>query len=767
MRRRHARALGFIGLMSVLLATLITSGHARISTDIFDLLPEAHRDMLANMAMDQSRRSFFNEVTAVLVAPDRQRGQLVGAVAVLRKSLSDAPLAIRHPGSQASLLQSAYLENRFEWLTPQDRIALQTDSLEALRLNLAVNLARPGNFNTADPAGFTAHFIAGLPAPGKDWTLLDGIPARNINGDIFVVLNTRLASSPLQPDVQTSVANAFASARNQVAAVCGDCRLHWTGAIRYSQATRLAAERDITLLSTVASLGILLLFVFMFRALRPLALATGTLLAAVLAGLTIGFVVFGELHVLTLVFGTTLLGLCIDYVLHFTVHRWAHAAETADESMHAVRTGLLLGLATSVTAFLFLLLAGFPALSQLAVFSISGLLTTWILVNLLRDVIAPGHADNVVSRLATAGFALPTRARLALLAIIAVAALFGSTQVRVVDDVRGLQYASAEIIEDNQVIRDVTRGLPGDTGSAVFHLVRAPDLETALQREGRLFAALDDNSAFGLSRFILPRSVRKENIASHAPLFAHEGRELRELLAAFGFKQGMADALISSYEKDAASIPGSSSLLEASAFASLRPLYVFDGKAAALVARLPEDAAIPPDMPWVQAVNPLAEVEATFSAIRMRGTYAVAAAWLLMLGALSSRYGLRGGLRVLAPAVFGAGTALGLLGLAGLPLNIFSLVALILVLGIGADYALFLREANANLPSARIATAMAAATSLLSFGLLTFSSLPALQAFGFTVGTGVVAAFLAAPLAVRFEFRHQNNQRQENLDRAA
>lgn len=751
----------------MLLVTLFMTGRAQISTDIFDLLPEDRRDVLANMAMDQSRRAFFNDVTAVLVAPEQQRDELAASLALLRESLAAAPLKLHDSGSHASQLQSAYLDNPHEWLTHEDRQALQADADEAFRLNLGINLARPGNFNARDPAGFVAHYIAALPAPGKDWTLLDGMPARIIDAEAHVVLSARLSASPLEPGVQIAVAGAFAAAEERIMATCADCRLHWTGAVRYSQATRSAAERDIALLSSVGLSGILLLFILTFRTLRPLALATGTLLAAVLAGLTAGFLVFGSLHVLTLVFGTTLLGLCIDYVLHFTVHRWVHASQNGAESMHAVRPGLMLGLATSVTAFLFLLFAGFPALSQLAVFSVAGLLTTWILVNLLRDVAAPRHEDNVVARLAATRTAVSNRARLILLAVAGIAAVFGSTQLRVVDDVRGLQATPADVIEDNRVIRGAMQGMPGDTGSSNFHLVRAPDLETALQREQQLFASLEDASAFGLSRFILPQSTRAENVASHAPLFERNARELRLSLAAFGFKPELAEASAATYENTTRNIAASNELLELPAFATLRPLYVNDGNETALVARLPANVEIPAGMPWVQEVEPLAKIEATFAAIRVRGSYAVAAAWLLMLGVLSYRYGLRGGLRVLAPAVFGAGTALGMLGLAGLPLNIFSLVALILVLGIGADYALFLREANANLASARLATTMAAATSLLSFGMLTFSSLPALQAFGFATATGVLAAFLAAPLAVRSEVRQQEHQRREALDRAA
>ena len=42
-------------------------------------------------------------------------------------------------------------------------------------------------------------------------------------------------------------------------------------------------------------------------------------LLSLLAG-SLGLFVFGELHVMTLVFGSTLIGVCIDYPIHFFNH---------------------------------------------------------------------------------------------------------------------------------------------------------------------------------------------------------------------------------------------------------------------------------------------------------------------------------------------------------------------------------------------------------------------------------------------------------------
>jgi predicted exporter len=81
---------------------------------------------------------------------------------------------------------------------------------------------------------------------------------------------------------------------------------------------------------------------------------------------------------------------------------------------------------------------------------------------------------------------------------------------------------------------------------------------------------------------------------------------------------------------------------------------------------------------------------------------------------------------------------LSLSGLAalGIPITLFHIMALFLVLGLSMDYVIFAAEMTDNSVATLTAIVLAATTSLLSFGLLVFSSLPAVSAFGITVIIG-------------------------------
>ena len=75
-------------------------------------------------------------------------------------------------------------------------------------------------------------------------------------------------------------------------------------------------------------------------------------------------------------------------------------------------------------------------------------------------------------------------------------------------------------------------------------------------------------------------------------------------------------------------------------------------------------------------------------------------------------------------------------------------MALILVLGIGIDFTLFLAEASGDLQSTMFAISLSALTTMLSFGLLSLSSTYAVHSFGITVLLGIAIAYLLSPLVI-------------------
>jgi predicted exporter len=88
-------------------------------------------------------------------------------------------------------------------------------------------------------------------------------------------------------------------------------------------------------------------------------------------------------------------------------------------------------------------------------------------------------------------------------------------------------------------------------------------------------------------------------------------------------------------------------------------------------------------------------------------------------------------------------------GYVGEPVTLFAVGGWTLALGIGVNYAIFLREGIDRAGATTIAVLLSGSTTLLAFGLLSASSVPALRQFGFALATAIAASVLLAPLALR------------------
>ena len=157
-------------------------------------------------------------------------------------------------------------------------------------------------------------------------------------------------------------------------------------------------------------------------------------------------------------------------------------------------------------------------------------------------------------------------------------------------------------------------------------------------------------------------------------------------------------------------------------------------------------------------IDPTGDFSSLLAKYRHRAVWLIGVSTILILVPLWWRYGARGALIVIAPAVAAVVLAPALIALAGQAISFFHVMALTIVLSIGVDFAIFCAEGSEGRRlSASLAVVLAAMTTLLSFGILAFSQVLAVHSFGLTLLLGVLIAFLLAPVAlqVRPIRRHQ------------
>jgi len=147
-------------------------------------------------------------------------------------------------------------------------------------------------------------------------------------------------------------------------------------------------------------------------------------------------------------------------------------------------------------------------------------------------------------------------------------------------------------------------------------------------------------------------------------------------------------------------------------------------------------------VPGVRYVDQVADISHVLGEYRRIASWVMLVVVTVMLACLLVFYRNAAAVRTALPAVVGLALTLATLGLMHEPVNLFHVLSLLLVLGLGVDYAIILREGRNT--HAVLAVFLSMTTTLISFGLLGFSSVPFVRSIGITVALGVAYTFLIA-----------------------
>jgi predicted exporter len=640
---------------------------------------------------------------------------------------------------------------------------LSDDGLAAAAAHLRLELARPSgaaikHIAAEDPLLLFPERMRELGAgqPGA-LQVMDGRFVTADGNAAVLLVTTR--HGPFEGAHQLALHEEIEASVAELAAVRG-ATIERSALHRFAVTSERAIRRDVQLLSTISALGVMALLLLAYRSLRALLLAAAPIGAAMLVASTVTLLVYGRVHGLTLAFGSTLIGVCVDYPVHLFAHHFG-----ADQELRArdevVWTGLWLGAATTVVAFAALAAAGLPGVREIGVFASTGVLAALATTRLLvRPWLPPArsaasmpmaHAiDRALVRVAAQrrGFAI-------FAVVIAIIGITGLLRAQWVDDARALDSQLPAFFDEDQRVR--ARVEPIEVGRLL--LSRGDSLEHALAVQDRLWTRLADDgltaSVRGSAALLRSRASQDASLAAVADSPDLAAR-LSAALAAAGFDPTrFADPQLAVRDD-----PGPLDLaaLEAAGLAGVvRPFVIERDDGAAVVAfvrgeadttALAEAAA---QVPGASYFDQRRFVEQLARTHRQGTTFALALGLLAVIVLLALRYRrIDRVLTTLLPAALAAAAALGILAWAGVQLNLLHLVACLLVLGIGVDYGVFMAE-SADVPRARAPTvlgiAVACATTVWSFGVLGTSSSPAIGGLGLTVAIGVLLAALLAPLA--------------------
>ena len=478
--------------------------------------------------------------------------------------------------------------------------------------------------------------------------------------------------------------------------------------------TALAMERskrEINVLSTVSLVVVFALGVWLFRSVRFVVSLVATLASAFLVAMAAVFAI-GKPHVLTFVFGTSLIGLGVDYVYH------AYAAEDG----RTLKRPLSYALLTTLACFAPLAFSSVSVLRQMALFTGSGLVTAWAAVMVWFDHAGARHFhwDNGrLARCTPAPLSPGERSKLRpshlsffiLLSSFFILLCTGIFRVRLSSDPTDFYNPDPMLAAGEKKFFELNQA-----AATRFAVVEGATVQEALEREEAL-------GVKGLSAIIPSLKRQRENQSLVVALREKTGASYTALTGVPVVRGADMRGFLDPEEIDD---PLLAKLI--------RSMCVKTDDGVLLVS--PCDGAASID---VRVIEPKRELMELFGAYAREAYRLLGIAFMLLLVLLAALFRRRF-FACAVPVAAATLATLGVLGWCGVPLTFFHALCFFVCTGLGLDYAIF--HLGNPPPHTRRVVFVSFLTSASAFGMLAFTSFAVTRAMGATLALGLLFAYL-------------------------
>lgn len=757
------RSLLAIVWLAVIVAIILLALRqpAAFDSSIMSLLPKSQQQPLVQLAIEQASEGFSKGLIVLLSGDDEDEVQVAtGSLAASLASLSDvSSVRWRVQDDELQQLQTELFPYRFVVIDEGLRTALLAGQTQQVKEQALWRLYSPLTMGkssiTEDPF---ALFSALTLNRGSDLKLQVTNGLLKVSGaeKPTYMLLARLAVEPYSPDLQQRLLGALEAQQKQLAAA--GISLQKSGMLMHAAAGAQQAKAEMSSIGLGSLFGIVVIMWLVFRQFKPLLLMLLAVAVGCLCATGVTLLVFERVHLITFAFGAGLVGVSIDYALHYLCESRVSSAHL---TLSKLLPGLLLGLLSSVLAYAAMALTPFPGLRQMATFSVVGLLASWLTVVLWFPVLIQTKTQQTIglaARLGRMSQRLPSvqgnPVLVGVICVLLMLSLLSLWHSETQDDIRLLQTSPASLLAQEQAVQQKL----GVSSSTQFLLVTGASLQQCLQREEQLRLQLDSLKQQGsladyqaLSRVLPSLQRQSENRQLVEQLYEQQLVAYFETLklpaqalsaARLNFGEAQALQLTPALWQQQQGSGNWKKLIIEQHDGSIATMIRFSGSLdETLKQQLITLAEQYPDVSYVDQVQNVTEL---MSSYRNQVMSWVLLAYLVVGLILLTRYKAQAW-RVLLPPLLASFFTLAILVQLQHSVNLFHLMALILVLGIGLDMGIFLNESGGALHT-WLAVTLSALTSLLAFGLLALSKTPVLHHFGLTVLLALSCSWLLATM---------------------
>ena len=589
-------------------------------------------------------------------------------------------------------------------------------------------------------------------------TFKDGVLASRFENRWYVMVRGNL----------TKEGSALASKKNGISEIYNVClpmekegiRFVFTGTPFHSHKSSNAATKEITLISTVSIAAVVIMLLLVFSSPVPILFSLGSIFVSILTAFIMTISVFHKLHVLTLIFGTSLIGSCIDYSLHYFINwKGNRNLKSGSHIRSFLLSGLTLSLVSTGICFAILLFAPFNLLKQMAVFSLTGIISSFLSVICIYPLIPmPDHERRNVhgKRLVK----VPHWYNRKLIGRIAVSAMFvfsiasiarGWNFCGIKNDLSGLYKMEGRVLDDQieaiKVLKYSPRG---------WFVLRADTENELLAMEEKytkkILEIQPDTGLMCTSSFVPSIEKQKKSLEACSALMEFADAQYEYL----GFENSDPEKLSAELNRAKENFITVESIPEfirnsiSSAW-----LGKIDGKFYSVImpSRVDDEdvfRSIAKDDSNIFFVGKMTDISRDLDYLTKMVLKFFSVAYILIFVVLKFFYSWKQTFKIISIPLLIILMVAAVFAIAKIHLEFFSITGIILVFGLGLDYVIYMVEAErrgdtseyANLEP--FAILLSFITTSVSFGALALSSFKPVHLMGLAIFIGLFTAYFTS-----------------------
>ncbi len=483
-------------------------------------------------------------------------------------------------------------------------------------------------------------------------------------------------------------------------------KIYLAGSPVHSYFTSINAVWNINIICIFSVFLICFLTYFYFKNLRILIPVFTGISFGMLSGYCATRLFFSDFQIITMVFSTMLIGIGIDYSYHYFF--------TKNHDKTFIKN-LTFSLLTTVIPFALLYLTGIELLRQIAVFSVFGLGAIYLFVLYIYPCFEfdfPVRSIKINVK--------PVKIVTAVLCILALGGFF---RLNFNDNLSAFYSPSGKLLNAEKMYNKISG--QGNLKTQ-FITVQGENLKQILLQEEKITAKLDDKNVdyISASKILPSKEKQKENFELVKKLYDKKLNNFNEILSSSQISKLKSQAfkpVIFEYKNN-----------------EILPEFMLDKNTSLII--IFSDKNIKIDDKIIDIQKDISKYLKTF---RQNLIKILPLVLIIVLGFLSAVFGLKKGIELSLPPLFGGIFASGLSLLIFGELNLFSIIALFLVLGFTIDYSIFRANGEGQTEDAVLVSCI---TTAFSFLMLSLTGFKLISSITFMLFAGIISSYLCGYL---------------------